>query len=552
MKKTKVKIIFDFTLIIIILLANLLFSSSTASRTKAASDQDLVRAGTGPVYLIEGSSKRQIKDSDTLANLCWSGIRQISQTELNSHPTGPNFTRVIRYGGNVYLLQNCQRRHVLALQALDFNGFSVKDIRDVNTTTFNHWSDGPDLATPKLMRAPGSSTVYFIDSGVRRAIKDGGVFGHWHFNTSDIAVTKAVLSYPQGDDLTRLVFFNGNAYGVDAGTFRYAGDENHMKLNGYDPKDLVAVGSDAANFLPIGANLSIPRVIKDESSGKKYLVDNNELREITSDYAYREWGLSDGDITKVPSLVGGLKAVNVLNLLARDAGGRYWLAWHASRRLIPDNDTFNDYGFKDTDAAAVSHEFLRSVIEGSNLDRGIESLEGNKLPATSGKTAREQHLYLNQEESDLGRTDASASKHYGRSGTPSGAQNGMAGGYGAFGSVADPASTDQERYYINMRWNYASWYEDCDTKDSYGQCTTRTRNVDIANKGWHRHKKVIVKNSANGRRIVVSVEESGPAIWTNRVSGLSPEAMSELEASTNDTLEYTWAANQKLPLGRLY
>ena len=103
-----------------------------------------------------------------------------------------------------------------------------------------------------------------------------------------------------------------------------------------------------------------------------------------------------------------------------------------------------------------------------------------------------------------------------------------------------------------MRWNYATWYEDCNTKDSYGQCTTRARNLSIANKSWHRHKKVIVKNPANSRRIVVSVEESGPAIWTDRVSGLSPEAMLALGASTNDVLEYGFAVNQSLPLGRLY
>lgn len=546
----------QFKLLPLFLLAAIfsaLFLPISLMTAEAASDGDLVQATkSDSVYLIEGNLKRKIKNTDTLANLCWSGIRQISQSELNNHPTGPDFTRIIRYGGNVYLLQNCQRRHIVSIQALDFNGFSVKDIRDVNTSIFNHWSDGPDLSTPKLMRAPNSSTVYFIDSGVRRAIKDGGVFGHWHFSTGDIVTTKKVLDYPKGADLTRLVFFNGNAYGVDSGSFRYAGDEFHMRVNGYDPRDLVAVSSDAANFLPIGANLSIPRVIKDESTGIKYLVDGHVLRKFESDYAYYEWGLTDGDITKVGTIVSGLEVSSTINLLARDAGGQYWLARFSSRRLIPDRDTFNDYGLTDSQASAVSHEFLRSIKEGETLERGTDKFEGNSIPATSGKTAREQHLYLSEEEYNLGRTDASASRHYSVSSVPSAAQNGMAGGFGAFGSIASPPSTDQERYYITMRWNYGSWYEDCETKDSYNQCTTRTRNIDIVNKGWHRHKKVIVKNPANGRRIIVSVEEAGPAIWTSRVSGLSPEAMEELGASTNDNLDYRWAVNQKLPLGRLY
>ncbi|KKQ88214.1 MAG: hypothetical protein UT11_C0038G0006 [Berkelbacteria bacterium GW2011_GWA2_38_9] len=541
-------------LTIYVLVAVFLLTASplALSTSWAASDGDLVQVSkSGSVYLIEGNFKRKIKDADTLSNLCWSGIQSISKSELNSISTGPDFTRVIRYGGNIYVLQNCQKRYVTSIEALSWNGFLLSDMHDVNTATFNHWSDGPNLTTPKLMRAPGSATIYFVDSGVRRAIKDGGVFGHWHFSSGDVVTSKKVLDYPKGADLTRLVFFNGNAYGVDAGTFRYAGDEFHMRVNGYDPRDLVAVGSDAANFLQIGANLSIPRVIKDESTGTKYLVDGDVLRKFTSDYAYYEWGLTDGDITKVGSIVSGLSVSSTLNLLARDAGGQYWLARYSTRRLIPDSDTFNDYGLSDQQASSVSNEFLRSIREGETLERGTDKLEGNSIPATSGKTAREQHLYLSEEEYNLGRTDASASKHYSVSSTSSAAQNGMAGGFGAFGSIASPASTSQERYYINMRWNYGSWYEDCGSV-SDGHCTTRTSNVDIVNKGWHRHKKVIVKNPTNNRRIVVSVEESGPAIWTDRVSGLSPEAMEELGASTNDNLEYRWAVNQNLTLGRLY
>lgn len=542
---------FYSTLLILFFLVISLILPVGPSTALAAQDQDLVRVGSGPLYLIEGTTKRKIKDADTLNNLCWSGIKQISKAELASHPNGANFSRVIRYAGNVFVLSGCQKRYVRTLAALDWNGFSTKDIRDINTSTFNHWSEGQELTAPKLMQSPGNSTVYFIDSGVRRAIKDSATFGHWRFNSGSIVVSKKVLQFPKGANLTRLVMFNGNVYAVDCGTFRYAGDINHMKLNGYDPADLVAVGADAANYLSIGANLSIPRVIKDESTGIKYLVDNNELRKITSDYAYGEWGLSNGDITKVPKLVGGLQSVSTLNLLARDAGGTYWLAWHGSRRRVPDSETFNDYGFTSSDVSAASHEFLRSIFEGSALDRGTDSLEGNKLPNTSGTTAREQHLYLTEEEYNLGR-DSSTSQHYSRSGTPSESQNGMAGGFGAFGSAADPPSVDQERYYINMRWNYVSWYEDCGDRDSSGHCTTHTRNLDYANKGWHRHKRVIVKNPANGRRLVASIEESGPAIWTGRVSGLSPEAMAELGASTNDNLEYAWAANQNLPLGRLY
>jgi hypothetical protein len=167
---------------------------------------------------------------------------------------------------------------------------------------------------------------------------------------------------------------------------------------------------------------------------------------------------------------------------------------------------------------------------------------------------REQHLYLNSNEYNLGRT-AAAALHYLTSGTPISSQNGMAGGYGSFGANANyNLPLEDERYYINMRWNYVTWYEaadgSCSTVD--GHLDTCTTGYNSTLKSWHYRKKVIVTNPSNGKRVIVSVLESGPAIWTGRVSGLSPEAMFAIGASTNNNLNYFWATNQSLPLGPLY
>ncbi|MGA1050595.1 MAG: hypothetical protein ACO3TG_03795, partial [Minisyncoccia bacterium] len=68
---------------------------------------------------------------------------------------------------------------------------------------------------------------------------------------------------------------------------------------------------------------------------------------------------------------------------------------------------------------------------------------------------------------------------------------------------------------------------------------------------WHRGRKVLVTNPANGKRVVASIIESGPAIFTNRVSGLSPEAMLELGAVTDTNLEYGFMIDQSIPVGPL-
>ena len=202
---------------------------------------------------------------------------------------------------------------------------------------------------------------------------------------------------------------------------------------------------------------------------------------------------------------------------------------------------------------AVNFNYYIAVSE------GLFVLDGISIPAIYGKTAQEQHLYLNSEEAALGRTSESANLHYQNSLIDilfpgiSAIKNGMAGGYGAFGSYANyNLPIEDERYYINMRWNYTEWYEAPDgtcTSILDGKLDTCTRNTDSNKKAWHYRKRVLVINPANGKKLVASVLESGPAIWTGRVSGLSPEGMYVLGAKTNDNLQYFWHTNQNAPVG---
>lgn len=154
-------------------------------------------------------------------------------------------------------------------------------------------------------------------------------------------------------------------------------------------------------------------------------------------------------------------------------------------------------------------------------------LENIPLPATTGKTAREQHLSFTCQES--------RTHHYSISSTPLAAQNGMAwetsGGCG-YGAWATPSSVANERYYIAMRWNYTDLHD----QPIY------------AEKSWYYGKRVVITNPANGKKVVAAIIEYGPGILT-RVSGLSPEAMLAIGAVTDNTLSYAWAADQSTPLG---
>jgi len=248
---------------------------------------------------------------------------------------------------------------------------------------------------------------------------------------------------------------------------------------------------------------------------------------------------------------------------------------------------------------------------GSENGGEIKIIEGKySLPASSGKIAREQHLWLKKNQS--------ASSHYKMTDTSDSCQNGMAGGYGAFGPL-DKDDKDYEKYYVNMRWGYADWIEpeseldkeiDKNSKsltlenadelarsgyvkigDEYiryssksknklkslkrgykssksshdkndrvrqmyrykgGQWerVTRALNADSGKKSWYKKQKVLVTNSRNGKRVVAAILESGPAIWTNRAGGLSPEAFEAIDAKNNEVCTFQYV-DEDTKLGKI-
>lgn len=222
------------------------------------------------------------------------------------------------------------------------------------------------------------------------------------------------------------------------------------------------------------------------------------------------------------------------------------------------------------------------------------------LPASSGKIAKEQHLWLSNGQS--------AASHYAMTNTPKSCRNGMAGGYGSFGPLSKKDKKD-EKYYITMRWGYVKWVEPKSdlalkiTKDGVSlkldnaadfpksgyvkigreylhyssksgdklkgltrgykslksshkknekvylvykyhggqwERLTRALSIETKKKKWYREAKILVTNKDNGKKVVTSVLDSGPAIWTDRVAGLSPEAFAAINASNNQKCTFQY------------
>lgn len=156
------------------------------------------------------------------------------------------------------------------------------------------------------------------------------------------------------------------------------------------------------------------------------------------------------------------------------------------------------------------------------LRAGAE-LEGERLNRSFGLIGAEQHLP---------RFPGDTAEQHGQF-----IQSGITPGKGAWGYVPDP---EKEKYYVAVQTLYLP---DWSTRLAYLR-------------DWYKYRKVVVTNPVNGKTVIAVVADSGPASWTGKHFGGSPEIMAYLELNVGKQkgpviLFFVDDKNDKVPLGPL-
>lgn len=141
------------------------------------------------------------------------------------------------------------------------------------------------------------------------------------------------------------------------------------------------------------------------------------------------------------------------------------------------------------------------------------SFEGNKLNDSYGQMGAEQHLAR----------------------FPGDQVENMAPGLGGWGYVSDP---EVEKYYVAVQTLYLPNWK------------TETEKLSK----WYKFRRVVVVNPANGKTIIASIADAGPADWTGKKFGGSPEVMAYLGIDYGMqnhpvVLFFLDDANNQIPLG---
>ncbi|OGY18185.1 MAG: hypothetical protein A2900_05180 [Candidatus Chisholmbacteria bacterium RIFCSPLOWO2_01_FULL_50_28] len=155
-------------------------------------------------------------------------------------------------------------------------------------------------------------------------------------------------------------------------------------------------------------------------------------------------------------------------------------------------------------------KLLEQIIDRLLGIKAKASLEGEHLNTTFGLIGAEQHL----------------KRYPGDSLAAHGAgkilQAGVAPGLGAWGQFAPtkaeltPSLEEKERWYAVVQTMYLP---DWNRRLPYLR-------------DWYRYRKVLIVNTQNGNTVVASIADAGPAAWTGKHFGGSPEVMFSLGGPT--------------------
>lgn len=149
---------------------------------------------------------------------------------------------------------------------------------------------------------------------------------------------------------------------------------------------------------------------------------------------------------------------------------------------------------------------IEQVLEQMIGIKAKANLEGEHLNTSYGYIGLEQHLR---------RYPGDRLSSHGEGGV---LKEGMASGLGAWGYFASSEKKMTESLEETEKWHavvQTLYLPDWNTRTKYLR-------------DWYKYRKVLIVNTENGNAVVASIADSGPAAWTGKHFGGSPEVMDHL------------------------
>jgi len=161
-------------------------------------------------------------------------------------------------------------------------------------------------------------------------------------------------------------------------------------------------------------------------------------------------------------------------------------------------------------------KYLEQVIKQTVGINAKATLEGEHLNTTYGRIGAEQHLV--RYPGDTNANHAPKADEYAGDRPQEILKEGMAPGKGAWGYFANSKEELTDDLIETEQWYSVAqtlYLHDWNTRQPYL-------------KNWYKHRKILIINTDNGKAVVTALADSGPAAWTGKHFGGSPEVMDYL------------------------
>ncbi len=269
-----------------------------------------------------------------------------------------------------------------------------------------------------------------------------------------------------------------------------------------------------------------------EKVGFEYLRNKLKIKNFQEEnYLYENFPKAKKIVNEKKVSIKNIRAHSAKLLGAGILGGSFLLGTPSATKSLPEPHEIYDYTeLKDAfDNLKVRNQILTDALKkilpdtvrplSRNEEKILEyvikdvagipvkaSLEGEHLNTTFGMIGAEQHLKRFPGDGILNHGD----DKYKRSD--------MAPGLGAWGYFAKSKETltssleETEKWYAVVQTLYLP---DWNTRQPYL-------------KNWYKYRKVMIINVENGNAVICTVADSGPAAWTGKHFGGSPEVMDYL------------------------
>jgi hypothetical protein len=236
-------------------------------------------------------------------------------------------------------------------------------------------------ASSDVVGFAGHSEIYALDNGTLRYIPNYNVldaFGAFRNNVILTAGSSLFSLVPRGTNADLVIKDgSGNAYYLENG-YRFSINPSFYgtwRATNAPVFDVATLGSFTDTGKTVGETVSV--------GGKRYLVDNRGLVNVTSDYT--NYGLSSGDFIPVSRTYFPIVASS--HLVGTPGNNKIWLLSMGHRYYIPNYSLLSDLGYGINAGITGLHAEIIATLpeDSSNASRLIKAPDSGVIFAVRGK-----------------------------------------------------------------------------------------------------------------------------------------------------------------------